>query len=186
MQVVDRKELKATLDPFAKQILYWCSKYDFSFPRSCDIVSKYILHCIKDNDYLKQKYDISVLRGHYIIDEEETCDTFNTLCSGNPCKDCTCESVYQHTFLIFENKETKVSYIVDYTHYQFSENYGDLEETLLHKKFFKEELFKELSKYSSFIDIREQGRYLVSKATSIQDFDPECMLEEYFKEATVL
>ena len=182
----DRMELKMILEPFAKQILYWCSKYDFSFPRSCDIVSKYILHCIKDNDYLKQKYDISVLRGHYIIDEDETCDTFNTLCSGNPCKGCTCESVYQHTFLTFENKKTKVCYIVDYTHYQFNENYCDLEEKLLHKQFSKEELFKELSMYSHFVDIREHERYLVSKVTPIQKFDPECILEEYFQEATVL
>jgi hypothetical protein len=39
--------LRKILDPHAKQILYWCAKYDFSFPRSCDIVSKYILYKIK-------------------------------------------------------------------------------------------------------------------------------------------
>lgn len=186
MQVADRKELRIILEPFAKQILYWCSKYDFSFPRSCDIVSKFILHSIKNNDYLTKKYDISVVRGHYIIDEEDTCDSFNISCGGNPCVGCTCESVYQHTFLTFVNKKTKVCYIVDYTHYQFNEDFGDLEEILLHKEFSKEELFKELSKYSTFIDIREQDRYLVSKSTPIQDFDPECMLEEYFQEATAM
>ena len=103
MQVTDRRELKNILEPFAKQILYWCSKYDFSFPRSCDIVSKFILHSIKHNDYLTRKYDISVVRGHYIIDEEDTCDSFNLSCGVNPCIGCTCESVYQHTFLTFVN-----------------------------------------------------------------------------------
>ena len=179
-----RKELKTILEPFAKQILYWCSKYDFSFPRSCDIVSKYILHSIRNNEYLKKKYDISVVRGHYIVDEDDTCEDFDNCCSVIPCKGCSCDGVYQHTFLTFVDKKTKICYIVDYTHYQFNDDFGDLEQTLIDKSFDKEELFKELSKYSNFIDIKEQERYLVTRSTTIEDFDPELRLEEYFEEAT--
>ena len=185
MLKTEYENLRKILDPFAEKIFYWCAKYDFSFPRSCDIVSKYILYKIQKS-HLVKLYDISVVRGHYVCDEEDTCESFDTDCMAHSCHGCTCDGVCQHTYLVFVNKNTQERFIVDYTHYQFHEDFVDLEDVLLNKKLTKEEIFKEMSKYSTFVGIPEKEKYLATHTTKIEDFSVFGVLEGYFEEANSL
>lgn len=180
------EDLRKILDPFAKQILYWCSKYDLSFPRSCDIVSKYILHRIQKLFSITDKYDISVVRGHYVCDIEMTCEDYDEDLPVSPCQGCTCDSVMQHTYLVFVNKQTRERSIIDYTHYQFHDDYRDLEEILLNKTLTQDELFDQLSRYSTFVGIPEKEKYLKTKSVKIEDFSVLGVLEEYFEEANTM
>lgn len=186
MNRIEERKLRDLLDPYAKQIFYWCSKYDMSFPRSCDIVSKYLLFVIKDIPYIMNKYDISVVRGHYIVDEEDACEDFYLLNRGCPCRNCSCDAIYQHSYLLFKHKMIKECFIVDYTHYQFNEDFGDLEETLLNKKMTKDEIFSEIAKYSYFVNIREKHRYLYSKESRYDNYEFSEDLKEMFTEATTI
>lgn len=101
---------------------------DPSFPNSCDMMTRIIIQRIRNLDLLKE-FELKFVRG-YFVDEEQECDTgevedlehfdiLNEEEGYNPCEECTCYFMNQHSYIKLKDKRTGERGILDFTRYQF-------------------------------------------------------------------
>ena len=150
---------------------------DINFPRSCGSISM-ILTVIFQDSNLKDKYDISYVRGHFRNDyQEEYCecefiyydkyDRFSNL-DNFDCSNCTCDYMTGHSWIELRNKSTDEVVIVDFTNIQFEEDFPDYQSEILESNyaFNTNEIFEYLKERSEFIidkNHRYFNHYIVSK-----------------------
>lgn len=112
----------------------------FNFPKSCDAITIQMAEFIKSNSMLDD-YNVFYIRGHYLkypdnvecfdYHEEERIQLREGIIAGqkNECMNCTCSDVEQHSFLELVSKESDTTMVLDFSSYQFHDNFYDLYDT---------------------------------------------------------
>ncbi|MFW6015233.1 MAG: hypothetical protein ACOCRK_02200 [bacterium] len=141
-----------------KKVWYYAKLFDFNFPNSCALVSMYLTYILSKNKALKEdRFTIEYCRGHYRI-EDNYDDDYDMCDFPRDCKDCTCYYMNQHSWIELLDKESTKKFILDFTAYQFLEEYPDIM-LGIKKNISKKELYDYLMKFKQYFCVLEEDEY---------------------------
>jgi hypothetical protein len=186
--ILNQKE-KEVLSKKIESILLKVSKLDLNFPYSCDLITKLMCGFIKDNDLLSD-YDVKYVRGHYRYYDDVECEEvqdmdkylferYNKLYGTSPCANCNCDDIRQHSYI--EVDIDKDTFILDFSSYQFHDDFLDWESDYHHSGKARIEKLTELNQY----EVLDTSRYYPAKKLNLtnKNLSEELdNLDEYFKE----
>ena len=164
----------------------------FNFPSSCDTITKYMMELIKKTDLI-QYYDFIYIRGHYIEDHDELyCEDYHDLTHKelrasvlagrkNECMNCTCDSVIQHSYIEAISKENSEIFILDFSRYQFKEDYF----ILLDEGYTINQLMDVCSYLVAKKDVDFKNYYPSQKIIAFGDFDQDFNFIDFIEQRVI-
>lgn len=179
---------KEILNKEIKQIIIKVSKLDLYFPYSCDLITKLMCGCIKENELLSD-YKVKYVRGHYRYYDDVECEEVQDMdkflferyykfYGTSPCANCDCDDIRQYSYIEVEKDDD--TFILDFSFYQFHDDFLDWESDYHDSKCDIDKLLK-LNQF----EVTDTSKYYPAKKLYLNNKDLSEELDnlgEYFNE----